>query len=482
MFDKLIKMIGNTPGKKQNVLSIEELAQFLNTSPKAFEAFENAYKTAENEDGATKNFFECSKKDIDKNYKSNTIMPNTKAEQEIMAENIIYRIVQELLNQTEMWSYDREKIQCSYQNENKTHVNPVTSEEIANLPEHLRPQLTGSLMRVDIKQPSSLVIFYNLKRFQETGDIAYYHRFRQGLDILDLDPITYETLSCNKNSMSNWLPGLVNANTGNDFFKIPSTKIIKVPMTLLQLTHLPYSLIASSSTTTKILNDFVFKAFGLDTARDYFVKTGTYSSKFDFRNAHVHGEKEVKELGEYLAFIHSQALEMASPLNTPSIYGVSTTNEWVVREFIKDKENSPCIYHGLPLHTEFRVFVDFNTQKVLSIENYWKPEVMEKRFAEKRGSGIDDTHDAVTYAMNKERLVSSYEKHKNLVMKKIAQLLPGLSLYLDGQWSIDIMLNGDDFWIIDMALAEESAYYESVPEEKRIKSNTSWIPKLPETL
>lgn len=53
----------------------------------------------------------------------------------------------------------------------------------------------------------------------------------------------------------------------------------------------------------------------------------------------------------------------------PSIYGAATTNEWVVREFIKDKENNPCIYKGLPLHTEYRVFIDADTKEVLGINH-----------------------------------------------------------------------------------------------------------------
>ncbi|MBR0283080.1 MAG: RICIN domain-containing protein, partial [Oscillibacter sp.] len=31
----------------------------------------------------------------------------------------------------------------------------------------------------------------------------------------------------------------------------------------------------------------------------------------------------------------------------------------------EDKENNPCIYKGMPLHTEYRVFVDFDTDEVL---------------------------------------------------------------------------------------------------------------------
>ena len=50
---------------------------------------------------------------------------------------------------------------------------------------------------------------------------------------------------------------------------------------------------------------------------------------------------------------------------------------------------------------------------------------------------------------------------------------------LSGQWSIDIMQNGEDFWLIDMALAENSAYYsEAVPKALRHPSEENWIPML----
>ena len=53
---------------------------------------------------------------------------------------------------------------------------------------------------------------------------------------------------------------------------------------------------------------------------------------------------------------------------------------------------------------------------------------------------------------------------------------------LTGQWSIDIMQNGDSFWIIDMALAEQSSFYaQEVPASKRVpvsENAEDWIPKL----
>lgn len=55
----------------------------------------------------------------------------------------------------------------------------------------------------------------------------------------------------------------------------------------------------------------------------------------------------------------------------------------MVRDFIPDTENNPTIYHGLPLHTEYRVFVDFNAtdpfEQVLGISPYWEPKTMKSK-------------------------------------------------------------------------------------------------------
>ena len=51
---------------------------------------------------------------------------------------------------------------------------------------------------------------------------------------------------------------------------------------------------------------------------------------------------------------------------------------------------------------------------------------------------------------------------------------------LTGQWSIDIMQNGDDFWLIDMALAQDSAMAECIPNNKRKAITIDWIPRLEE--
>lgn len=290
-------------------------------------------------------------------------------------------------------------------------------------------------------------------------------------------------LGMNPNSIGNWLPKIAPAVDKFGFFKIPTTTVIKVPMTLLQLTRCEYTDI--NATTHKIICEYAQKVFNLDLEKDYFIKTGTFSSKFDFRNAKVTGMEEVKTLGDYLVFIQYQANRMASfdlsGRNQPVIYGVSTTNEWCVREFIEDKDNSPEIYNGLKLHTEFRVFVDFDTKTVLGVHNYWDPNKIKPHFDKEVANGnAKALHDRVTYEVAEEKLCTRYEANKELVSERVQEFM-GSVKDLSGQWSIDIMQNGENFWLIDMALAENSAYYsEVVPKKLRNPSKEDWIPMLDE--
>ena len=60
--------------------------------------------------------------------------------------------------------------------------------------------------------------------------------------------------------------------------------------------------------TLDIVDEFCRQVFSLDETKEYFIKNGVYSSKYDFRNAHVKGAKEVRELGEYLLFYPSSGM------------------------------------------------------------------------------------------------------------------------------------------------------------------------------
>lgn len=359
----------------------------------------------------------------------------------------------------------------------------ITNDDLKMFPKELKPQLSGQLMQVDINGASSDVLLWHLSQYLKTKNPKkkkfFYNQFRQGLDILDLDPIVYAIISKNQTSISNWFPQLINGVKATGFFKVPKTKIMRIPMPVLQLTRIQRE--SWTPTTIAIVNRFCHKAFDLDDSKDYFIKTGVFSSKYEFRNAHVHGEKEVQELGEYLLFIHYQACMFASPMNNVSCYGAGTTTDWVVREYIPPvydesyPDGYPYIYHGLPLRTEYRVFIDGDDKQVLGISPYWKPDVMKKRFGDGEDSDDPDmVHDYITYSMAEESLMKRYEENKNKIVEEIGKIIPYMQIH--GQWSIDVMQNGDDFYIIDMALAQDSALKECVPHHLLKEKKEDWIP------
>ena len=468
MFDiSIIKKL--IPEKGKTDLSREEIAQILKTVPGALEEFEKAY--AENSLVDTGNLFDANRKSVKKD-----VPYDIQDIDEEKISDLIDRIVAELLSESKVYSYKTHMTDV-YDFSHIEMPEPVSKEEIYSLPQNLRPQLTGNLVQRDIKEPAYIALLSMYQKYKEERTAKErelsYHMFRQGLDILDLDPLTYDILGMNPNSMGYWFPALVDAAEGQNFFKLPATKILKVPLPILQLTRLEYA--SLTKTTMRIVDDYCMKAFRLDPFQQYFVKTGTYSSKFNFRNAYVHGEKEVRELGEYLLFIQNQACIAAGPLTQPSIYGMSTTNEWVVREYIPDPEGNPCIYQGLPLRTEYRLFVDFDTDEVLGIAPYWDPDVMKERFGHRGDADSPhNIHDYEIFLMHEKVLMSRYKKTRNTVVEHMKKMLPQINL--EGQWSVDIMQNGEDFYIIDMALAVNSALKECIPKGRLRPVQENWLP------
>ena len=100
---------------------------------------------------------------------------------------------------------------------------------------------------------------------------------------------------------------------------------------------------------------------------------------------------------------------------------------------------------------------------------------MKKRFGDGEDSDDPDmVHDYITYSMAEESLMKRYEENKNKIVEEIRKIIPYMQIH--GQWSIDVMQNGDDFYIIDMALAQDSALKECVPHHLLKEKKEDWIP------
>lgn len=457
MFEKLRNLVKREPSldlsltRNYTKAELDMVALLLKDNPDRQREFENLYERFEVDAENLNLFQQNAAKVIDKSDKFVSLSAET--------EVIVEQIVEELVSQTVVWD--------SSQNKVLTLPQPVRYLQSAKTLVSLQDQglqFSGYICKQDIPEPSSKALLSQYKSYVKTGNMLFYNLFRQGLDILDLDPLVYELLNHDPNTMSNWLFAIKEVVDKTKFFKIPKTSIIKVPLALLQSTRV-YEFGELSPLSLEVINRYAQRVFDLDTEKDYFIKTGTFSSKFDFRNAKVTKGQEVSELGSYLWYIQHQANQMASPLNNKVMYGVSSNNEWVVREFIDDVEGNPTIYNGLPLHTEYRIFVDFDTEEVIGISPYWHPQVMKENFLDIGVSApIQKNHDYINYINHEETLMKRYEDNKDLVVSEVSKLLKDCTL--KGQWSIDIMQNGSDFWLIDMARASESALSECVPKGK----------------
>lgn len=103
----------------------------------------------------------------------------------------------------------------------------------------------------------------------------------------------------------------------------------------------------------------------------------------------------------------------------------------------------------------------------------WRVDVMKGKF--KNASTPQERHDYVIYQMHEDILQSRYDDSARMILDEIKKILPAVELV--GQWSIDVMRNGDDYYIIDMALAENSALNDCVPWNKLRAYPQQWLPE-----
>lgn len=137
--------------------------------------------------------------------------------------------------------------------------------------------------------------------------------------------------------------------------------------------------------------------------------------------------------------------------------GAEGADEIVVRKFIESPHGTtPCIYNGLPLRPEFRVFYDFDTRKPIFTANYWDYDYVYPH--------LHDATDKIVFEHERERIEGAFKSEKDRVQAMVETAMKRVT-GLAGQWSVDILMDeGDNLWLIDMAIAQRSAYWEQRPE------------------
>lgn len=243
----------------------------------------------------------------------------------------------------------------------------------------------------------------------------------------------YKTKS-NKNMMSYWLPMVHNCG-----IKIPETII-------LQLNFEQYKWLISDNYKDEDIQKFnnnilnMMKDSKFNTNRTLFIKTGNFSNKFVFSFCKL---GYIENIGEKFLNVFYGGM----------CVGYDDSSEIVVREYIEPKDNRGTIYCGMPLNTEFRVFYDFDTKKILGCFNYWDRETMI------RSMYGDDLNTFKAYV---DKIETDYESNKDRVQELVDNSMKNVNL--SGKWSVDIIKVGNEFYLIDMALAEQSYYYNKLED------------------
>lgn len=92
----------------------------------------------------------------------------------------------------------------------------------------------------------------------------------------------------------------------------------------------------------------------------------------------------------------------------------------------------------------------------------------------KKVSSPQERHDYVVYKMHEDILNQRYHESVQTVLAELKKVIPRIEL--TGQWSVDVMRNGNDYYIIDMALAENSALNDCVPKNLLRAYPQQWLP------
>ena len=134
--------IFNTSKKRK-----DEIAEMLKTTPDALEAFEKAYKAVEDADHDKDNLFAINSRQATSENRTGHSPEHIDEEQ---LNKLISSIVDELI----------EIPKGNHLTDGRTLI---TNEDIKAVPKSLRPQLTGTLYKVDINEPAyiPLLEFYS---------------------------------------------------------------------------------------------------------------------------------------------------------------------------------------------------------------------------------------------------------------------------------------------------------------------------------
>ena len=177
---------------------------------------------------------------------------------------------------------------------------------------------------------------------------------------------------------------------------------------------------------------------------EFFMKNGTFSDKFDFEKCHIKYLNPC-EITWKLSILSYDSLVLGTGGNTEVVFRQFLRDEYVVQD------NLYTIYNGMPLRPEIRVFYDFDNRKALNYVNYWDWNYCYETI--KKNSKTD----GLVYEKAYPDLDRIVKEHGDEVKDLVQEHMKGVDL--TGIWSIDMMYCRGKWWLIDMATAQTSAYW-----------------------
>lgn len=261
----------------------------------------------------------------------------------------------------------------------------------------------------------------------------------------------YDSLAADPNNMSYWLPKLQQKHSF-DTFKIPKTVIVKVPEEIVELFFMEKKGMTIDQMMTKIMawvrDEFVPKAKAELGEGMWFIKNGGFSNKFDFSMC--------KNVSGNLLRLTANIIDINY---TSFMFETGGNTELIAREYIPADEKVPTIYNGMPLRNEVRVFYDFDNHMSLYTANYWDWDYCHQQINR-------DPSDKIVYQEYYPKIEERYNTLKEEIIPVADFGLIDIQ-GLKGIWSVDFMEDSKgQIWLIDMAMAEVSAYWNPKLAEK----------------
>lgn len=246
----------------------------------------------------------------------------------------------------------------------------------------------------------------------------------------------YESLKNDQNNISYWYPKIRNCG-----MSIPKTQIFTVPERIVKAFYMEGNMQQNIDEVYEWVKSELTPLLKPELQGLIFMKNGAYSNKFDFSTCATRAT--AIDITRNLIEINYASLMFETGGNA----------EVAIRERIISNENEvPCIYNGMPLRNEYRLFYDFDNNKPLYIVNYWDWEYCHDAISR-------NVTDKIVYETIYPQLNKHYEEKKDVVMENCRKALKCVS-GLSGIWSVDIMEDETGtLWLIDMAIGERSAYW-----------------------